>query len=322
MTDKPYLFSVVICTYNRSALLRTALETLCTQQLAKSAYEVIVVDNNSTDDTGDVVAGFSERLPNLRYCFERQFGLSIARNQGWRLAQGRYVAFTDDDSRLPAEWLTKAEAIVQMHAPAAFGGPYFACYNGPKPAWFKDRYGSAELSDQVKTDTNDLRGPNIFLRRDLLAVTGGFDANLGLVGKRLAYGEERALLQVLRERCPQALIYYDPHLYVYHLVRPEKMRLGWQLRRHFINGRSLYRVMGATYLPLLPPMGQARRLLKTLLRLLLVHSWRLMRRNRVRYPYYQQYIVEAVVPDLRKLGGLVEQFQQTLARRTLEDETP
>lgn len=315
MPNQPYLFSVVICTYNRSALLRTALETLCTQQLAKSAYEVIVVDNNSTDDTRRVVASFGERLPNLRYYFESRFGISGARNQGWRLAQGQYVAFTDDDSRLPEDWLTKAEAIVQMHAPAAFGGPYFACYNSPKPAWFKDSYGSAKPSAQVEIGTEDLRGVNFFLRQDLLTVTGGFDAELGLVGKRLAYGEERALLQVLHERCPQALTYYDPNLYVYHVVRPEKMRLGWQLRRHFINGRSLYCVLGTTYLPLCSPMQQTWRLVKTVLRMLLVHSWRLMRRSRARYPYYQQYIVEAVVPDLRKLGGLIEQFQQTLTRQ-------
>jgi glycosyltransferase involved in cell wall biosynthesis len=319
MNDKPYLISVIIGTRNRAALLAVALETLCHQSLAPTVYEVIVVDNGSTDATASVVTAFRQRLPTLRYCFEAEPGISRARNHGWRVAEGQYVAFTDDDSQLPAEWLTTAQQIIQTHAPAAFGGPYFACYAGTKPAWFKDSYGSTKLGDQPRSLTGSyLPGPNLFFRRDLLSLTGGFDPALGIVGKRLGYGEEGALLQLLRERSPGALIYYDPALYVYHLVRPEKMRLRWQLRRHFVNGRYIYcglgpeRVLGTGASRLLGRRQQARRLLKMTGRLLLRHPWQLWQRDRIQYPYYQQYLVEVVGTDLFKLGGMVEQFQQKL----------
>lgn len=187
MNDKPYLFSVIIGTHNRAALLEVALETLCHQSLAPAAYEVIVVDNGSTDETASVVAAFRQRLPNLRYCFEAVPGISVARNHGWRVAQGHYVAFTDDDSRLPAEWLATAQQISQMHAPAAFGGPYFACYEGAKPAWFKDSYGSTKLGDQPRVLTSGyLPGPNLFSGAICLASPAALTRPLGLWANDLA----------------------------------------------------------------------------------------------------------------------------------------
>ena len=323
MPDQTYLLSVVICTYNRVALLRSALETICHQTLPTAAYEVIVVDNGSTDETARFVATFRQRLPNLRYCFETEQGISAARNHGWRVAQGAYVAFTDDDSQLPAAWLTTAQQLIQTHAPAAFGGPYVAWYDGPKPRWFKDSYGSTKLGDQPCVLTSGyLPGPNLFLRRDLLQLTGGFDPTLGIVGKRLGYGEEGALLQQIRTRLPHALIYYHPNLYVYHLVRPEKMRLGWQLRRRFVNGRYSYRAQKSAFLPVLGIRQQGRRLVKMLVQLLCIHPLRLLCRDRVQYSYYQHYLMEVVGPDLRKLGGMVEQFQQTLTRQQTKDSAP
>ncbi|MFN8443089.1 MAG: glycosyltransferase family 2 protein [Caldilineaceae bacterium] len=320
MSDQNYLFSVIICTYNRAALLQRALETLCHQTLSMTEYEVIVVDNRSTDETAKIVEDFRQRLQNLRYCFETEQGISQARNHGWCMAQGDYVAFTDDDSQLPAQWLATAQQIIQRYAPAAFGGPYFACYDGPKPLWFKDSYGSTKLGDQPRILTNGyLPGPNLFFRRDLLSITGGFDPTLGIVGKQLGYGEEGALLQVVRERCPQELIYYDPNLYVYHLARPDKMRVGWQLRRQFVNGRYSYRVQKSALLPLLRLGQQGWRLAKMLLRLLSSHPLWLLHRDRSQYPYYQHYLIERVGPDLRKLGAMVEQLQQTLTRQQTRD---
>lgn len=316
MSDKRIWFSVIICTRNRSALLGVALETLCTQSLPKADYEVIVVDNHSTDETANVVETFRPRLPNLQVCFEPVLGISVARNHGWRVARGQYVAFMDDDSQAPAEWLATAQQIVAMHAPGAFGGPYFACYSGPKPAWFKDSYGSMQLGERPQTLTGGyLPGSNLFFRRDLLEVTGGFDPTLGVVDQQLGYGEESALLQVLRERCPHELIYYDPKLSIYHLVRPEKMRVRWQLRRHFVTGRYLYRARETAYLRLVGRKQQVKRLLRTLIPLFFTHSRQLIQRDRSRYPYAQNYLVEVIGPELRKVGGMVEQLQQTLTRR-------
>ncbi|MGD8380729.1 MAG: glycosyltransferase, partial [Syntrophobacterales bacterium] len=91
--------SVIVCTYNRAELLGGTLRTLCHQTLDTSEYEVIVVDNNSTDNTREVVDEFCRRSSNVRYCFEPQQGLSHARNQGLQEAKGKYVAYIDDDAR-------------------------------------------------------------------------------------------------------------------------------------------------------------------------------------------------------------------------------
>ena len=81
--------SVVICTYNRSTILKNALETILNQTIDPSFYEVIVVDNNSTDQTKRQVRNFSSLQANIRYVLEKQVGLSHARNRGWRESQGK-----------------------------------------------------------------------------------------------------------------------------------------------------------------------------------------------------------------------------------------
>jgi len=91
------MISVIVCTYNRAELLRELLPTLCEQTVAFTQYEVIVIDNGSTDHTKTVAAVFAARYPQVRYCYEPRQGLSHARNRGWQEAKGDYVAYIDDD---------------------------------------------------------------------------------------------------------------------------------------------------------------------------------------------------------------------------------
>lgn len=109
--------SVVICTYNRSQLLKTMLDSLCQQDLESSRFEVIVVDNNSTDDTRQIVEGYRLRLLQMRYILEGKQGLSNARNLGWHEARGAFVAYVDDDCIVPAQWLSKAFEIIDKSHP-------------------------------------------------------------------------------------------------------------------------------------------------------------------------------------------------------------
>ena len=95
------IISVIICTYNRAELLSTALQTLCEQTTNKSRYEIIVVDNHSQDNTHAVFEDVRHRYPNLRYCMEKRQCLSHARNRGWRESQGIYVAYIDDECKVP-----------------------------------------------------------------------------------------------------------------------------------------------------------------------------------------------------------------------------
>jgi len=225
------IISVIICTYNRAEFVGTALKSLCEQTAEKTQYEVIVVDNNSEDNTRVITQEFCRRYPNIRYCLEKRQGLSHARNRGWQESQGKYVAYIDDECKVPAQWLEVALQIIKEFSPAVFGGPYYGYHNSPKPRWWKDSYGAFEPSKTagVLTQGEYLRGGNFFIHRTLLETIGGFDSRYGMAGQKIAYGEETELQRRIRAMRPDELIYYDPKLYVWHLVRPEKMVLRWIL---------------------------------------------------------------------------------------------
>lgn len=302
--------SVVVCTYNRADLLANVLQTLCEQTIDISEYEVIIVDNNSTDNTRAVAEDFCRRYPHVRYCLETQQGLSHARNRGWQEARGEYVGYIDDDGKAPPEWLVVARDVINQIAPAAFGGSYFAFYNTPKPRWFRDEYGTHDLGAQAHVlDPNEyVSGGNLFFRRAVLEVLGGFDPALGMSGQRIAYGEETALLRRMRTEMPDQMIYYEPRLYVYHLVAARKMALSWIIRQRFASGRYSYMVLGEASSAVL----SKRRLLKQMLHVLLLLSRGLLgglRRDQGRYPFIQNYWHEQAFRHLQTLGALYAQYE-------------
>jgi len=100
------LISIVVCTYNRAKLLAGVLKTLCEQRFDASDYEVIVVDNNSIDDTLVTVESFCSQYANIQYYFEPHQGLSQARNRGWQEANGEYVALLNNDTVVEHDWLS------------------------------------------------------------------------------------------------------------------------------------------------------------------------------------------------------------------------
>jgi glycosyltransferase involved in cell wall biosynthesis len=307
--------SVVICTYNRGKLLADALSTVCNQTLDPSVYEVIVVDNNSTDNTNEVVKGYRRRFTNVSYCIEPHQGLSRARNCGWQEAKGGYVAYIDDDCKVPEQWLTVAKKIIEQISPDVFGGPYFSFYNTPKPHWFKDSYGSREHGKEARflTDNEYLSGGNIFFRRELLEILGGFDVSLGMSGQRLAYGEETALLRHIRETMPEQIIYYDPEMYVHHLVHSKKMSLPWVIRQRFVDGRYSYRVFkNNSNTPGAIQSLQIRQSVANLCKVVLNFTRNARRRDRVRYPYFQNYLYEQIFEYIQSFGILYEQYLQTI----------
>jgi glycosyltransferase involved in cell wall biosynthesis len=308
----PPLISVVLCTYNRADLLAAALQTLCEQSLDRGEYEVIVVDNNSTDDTRSVAEGFCRSRANVRYVLETRQGLSHARNRGWQEARGEYVAYTDDDCKLPPQWLAVARQIIAKKSPEIFGGPYFAFYNTAKPPWFKDSYGSCELGGEARALNADefLAGGNIFFRRELLETLGGFDTSLGMAGAKIAYGEETALQKRVRDASPEACIYYDPDLYVYHLVRPEKMTLLWRARAAFPKGRSVYRVHQGDAPATIGKASMTVRAIRIVLAFAVDVTLGTLRRDRAKYPYIQNYFYEHTSRYLHSLGKLYAQYQR------------
>jgi glycosyltransferase involved in cell wall biosynthesis len=128
-------FTVAICTWNRAALLSRVLGRLARVRHPSGGWELLVVNNNSTDDTERVLETFEGRLP-LRRAFEPEQGLSHARNHAVKEARGDYVVWTDDDALVDEDWLAAYARAVERHTEAAvFGGPVRPRFEGTPPLW-------------------------------------------------------------------------------------------------------------------------------------------------------------------------------------------
>lgn len=306
------MLSVVICTRNRAELLRGALLGLARQSLDTSRYEILVVDNGSADHTAEVVAALSARMPSLRYLREEATGLSHARNRGYREARGEWVAYTDDDCRLPPQWLDAARQAIEEHRPGLLGGPVYPFYEGPKPAWYLDAYGGRSRGQEPYSLRHEelLIGGNLFVQREILVDIGGFPVDLGMAGGRVSYGEEAALQWKVRARWPEMPFLYDPRVFVFHLVRPEKMTWRWLVRSFFSKGRDVYLSS-----PVGPVQNESRlrtalELVRTAIALTVDVTFRPLLRSRERYPRVGNYWFEHSSFYFRRLGRLWAQLRR------------
>ena len=128
-------FSILIATYNRAAVLQDTLASLACLR-PDALWEVIVIDNNSPDNTRQVVEQAMPRFPvPLRYAFEREQGRSAALNCGFRLAQGEIIVTTDDDVRVEPDWLNRIEAGLAAQQCDYIGGRVFPLWGGTPPRW-------------------------------------------------------------------------------------------------------------------------------------------------------------------------------------------
>lgn len=291
--------SVIVCTYNRSELLGGALHTLCHQTLDTSRYELIVVDNNSTDKTSEVVGEFGRRFTNVRYCLEPQLGLSHARNRGWREAGGEYVAYIDDDARAGESWLETALGLFENKEPAplCLGGPVMPFYSTTKPIWFKEEIRTWGDSPRYLRVGESFSGSNMIWRRSILEILGGFDVKSGVRGDYLSVGEETALFRKIWHSCEQPHFYYSPELVVHHWVPPTKMKVSYQLKRAFAAGQSWNRLHGPRIL-----WRRIRFLVGGVLDI--ATMVRQLLRRRKEHAYFQNWLIEEGGPIFVVLGRL------------------
>ena len=237
--------SAVICTHNRRALLDHSLASLAHQDLPTADYEVIVVDNASTDGTREAVAALQPTMPNLRYLYEPALGLSNARNSGLREARGEVVAFLDDDARAEPGWLSALlDAFAAEPArPLCAGGRVVPIWEREPPRWLP-AFALASLSviDYGETPRaldfprEWVAGCNMAFDRAFLLAAGGFDPRLGRRGANLMSNEEIALFQGVV--AAGGVIRYAPAAAVQHLVPASRVELGWFCRRMYAQGVS------------------------------------------------------------------------------------
>jgi hypothetical protein len=234
-------FSVVICTYNRLDHLLASVESALGQTVPSDHYEVIVVDNASTDGTAQAVQALIPAHPSLRYIYETRLGLATARNTGWQAAQGKFVAFLDDDAKAESNWLETAQKLIDANPTnlRCVGGPIHPFYTSPKPDWWLDKYEIRTRGDVQRhlKSGEYFSGSNMIWLRDTLEKYGGFESGAGMKGNQLGMGEETGLFRRIWEAEETPVFLYSPDLRVYHWVPPEKMTMRYILKRASANGQ-------------------------------------------------------------------------------------
>jgi glycosyltransferase involved in cell wall biosynthesis len=236
--------SAVVCTFNRAQYLRKAIRSLLDQTLPSEDYEIIVVDNGSTDGTAEMVRDEFPCVSNLNYIREPVLGLSQARNKGWRCATGDYVAYLDDDAVASPSWLENILRVFETvrPMPGCVGGKVELIWEASRPKWLSEEMvGYLTKVDLAKTpvivnDTQWLAGANMAFPRGRLEELSGFDLGLGRKSNKLLSMEEIQVQRKLQNKGYNC--FYDPEVSVKHHVPPSRLTQKWFLRRAYWQGVS------------------------------------------------------------------------------------
>lgn len=239
--------SVVVCTYNRSALLKACLSSLVNQTTDKSKYEIIIVDNNSTDETQEIMRHFCKSFSNIKLVSEYQQGLSSARNKGWIHASGKYIAFIDDDAIASSVWCEKilSSFLTVTPKPVSVGGPIYPYYETKPPKWFCDDFeirswGASPGFLVPPRAFNGFSGSNMAFEKRVLQEVGGFNPKFGMKGDEMFFGEETELFRRIHANEPY--FWYDPEIKVYHFTPQRNTRLSYRMIRSIRMGQSSARL--------------------------------------------------------------------------------
>jgi len=237
-------YSIVIATYNRAADLRETLQSLAGLH-ADGPWEVIVVDNNSPDDTRQAVLDAAPSFPvPLRYLFEREQGRSPALNCGIRAAAGEIVVTTDDDVRVPADWLNQAAAGLERLQCDYVGGRVMPIWGGPRPAWLPDRGGKqwaviALLDygpEPIEFGARVPLGVNMAFRASAFDRAGLFDPQTGRRAGTLLGQEVREWC--IRARAAGVRGFYIPEMALRHIIPANRLNKEYFRRWFYWRGIS------------------------------------------------------------------------------------
>jgi glucosyl-dolichyl phosphate glucuronosyltransferase len=201
--------TVAICTWNRCLLLRQALEQMTKLVIpSEIQWELLVVNNNSTDATDEVIVSFSDRLP-IRGLFEPKQGLSNARNHALSEAQGSHILWVDDDVFVDCDWMAEyMKAVAKWPDTAFFGGVIEPLFEIEPPPWIRCHLDEKRLEGvyAMRNLGGDIRpfrpdevpyGANMAFRTEILREFA-FNPRLGRAGNGMLSGDELELIDRLR----------------------------------------------------------------------------------------------------------------------------
>jgi len=249
MEETARALSIVVCTHNRLAHLQDCLASLACQSAEPGDFEVLVVDNASSDGTAGWARSFCAERPGFRYLREDRLGLSAARNAGQEAAQGRYVAFIDDDAEAFPDWVARLVAAFETIEPApdAVGGEIEPVWGAPLPQWMDElfmRFLAAGL--HWSSEAIFLQPPqwicevNSAYRSEALRRYGPWPEDLGRKGTSLLSNENLINQRIYADG---GRIYFDPAIRVRHHIHGHRLTKQWMRRRHFWQGISEARIV-------------------------------------------------------------------------------
>lgn len=240
--------TAIICTHNRSEVLQDCLLSLERQSLSEDQYEILIVDNASTDSTASIAQAWASKRPNRKYIFEETVGLARARNTGLAASSGAVVAYTDDDVLVADDWLERiGDRFSSLgHEVGGLGGEIDPLFEAPRPSWLTDdllHFLSINLgwseTPRLMTDVEWICEANCAYRTEVLNRYGGFPEHLGRKGDLLLSGEN-FVNEMMKKDGIQ--FYFDPTIRVTHRIPPSRLTKEWMRRRMFWAGVTAARL--------------------------------------------------------------------------------
>lgn len=236
--------SVAICTYNRVNRLQKTIQALSNQSLPQSQFEILVIDNASTDDTQIIVKQTQTHLPNLHYIYEPVQGLSRARNTAMQAAKAPYISYLDDDAIPCQRWVEEIlnTFLTITPTPVGIGGPIYPLWETASPIWMDPEmeflFSILDYGDQPHwlQFPKFPFGANVSYQRESLIQSGGFKESLGRKGKQLLSCEEYLVNRTLTKAGGR--FYYVPQASVEHWIPANRTQTRWLLQRSYWQGRS------------------------------------------------------------------------------------
>ncbi len=225
--------SVIFCTYNREKYIYNAMKSIAEQTYPHLNYEIVLVNNNSTDDTEAICNKFQADYPHIEfhYFIEYNQGLSYARNRGVKESKGDILIFVDDDATVFDNYLSAIDSFFNAHPEvSACGGPIVPVYEVDKPKWLSHYTeqligGALYEGDKNKPFRNGKYpgGGNSAFRKEIFEKYGLFNVELGRKGTGLIGAEEKDLYDRLTKG--KETFYYLPQMGIHHYIPQKKLTI-------------------------------------------------------------------------------------------------